>query len=75
MKIDTSTPADFFVELDHPAVGRRIHAGIPWTMSGTPCRVRTSAPMPGADTDDVLGTILGLSSAEIERLRAAEIVK
>ena len=66
---------DFFVELDHPAVGRRIHAGIPWTMSGTPCRVRTSAPMPGADTDDVLGTILGLSSAEIERLRAAEIVK
>ena len=39
-----------------------------------PAEVRTSAPMPGADTDEVLGRILGLSSAEIERLRAAEIV-
>jgi hypothetical protein len=31
--------------------------------------------MPGADTDEVLRTILGLSPPEIERLRDAEIVK
>jgi crotonobetainyl-CoA:carnitine CoA-transferase CaiB-like acyl-CoA transferase len=66
---------DYFVNLEHPAVGRRIHAGIPWSMSGTPCRVRSAAPMPGADTDDVLRDLLGLSSAEIARLRDAEIVK
>ena len=65
----------FFVELDHPAVGRRIHAGIPWTMSDTPCRVRATAPMPGADTDDVLAVILGLASTDIEHLRAAEVIR
>jgi crotonobetainyl-CoA:carnitine CoA-transferase CaiB-like acyl-CoA transferase len=66
---------DYFVNLEHPAVGRRTHAGIPWSMSGTPCRVRSPAPMPGADTDEVLRTILGLSPPEIERLREAEIVR
>src|SRR5208337_1562390 len=35
----------FLVELEHPAVGRRVHAGVPWTMSETPCQVRRSAPL------------------------------
>lgn len=65
----------FIVRLDHPAVGRRAHAGIPWKMSDTPCAVRASAPMPGADTDEVLRTLLGVSPGEIERLRAAEVIK
>src|SRR5260370_663143 len=59
----------FFPQLEHPEVGRRIHTGIPWTMSGTPCRVQRPAPLMGADTEDVLGSVLGLSSAEIKRLR------
>ncbi len=61
----------FFPQLDHPEVGRRIHTGIPWTMSGTPCRVQRPAPLFGADTDEVLTAVLGLSGAEIERLRAS----
>ena len=59
----------FFPQLDHPEVGRRIHTGIPWTMSGTPCRVQRPAPLFGADTDEVLTRVLGLSGAEIKRLR------
>jgi crotonobetainyl-CoA:carnitine CoA-transferase CaiB-like acyl-CoA transferase len=59
----------FFPQLDHPEVGRRIHTGIPWTMSGTPCRVQRPAPLFGADTDEVLTRVLDLSSAEIQRLR------
>jgi crotonobetainyl-CoA:carnitine CoA-transferase CaiB-like acyl-CoA transferase len=59
----------FFPQLDHPEVGRRIHTGIPWTMSGTPCRVQRPAPLVGADTEEILGDVLGLSSAEIQRLR------
>jgi crotonobetainyl-CoA:carnitine CoA-transferase CaiB-like acyl-CoA transferase len=65
----------FFVTLDHPAVGRRAHAGIPWKMSSTPCQVRSPAPMPGADTDQVLASLLGLSSADIELLRADGVVQ
>jgi crotonobetainyl-CoA:carnitine CoA-transferase CaiB-like acyl-CoA transferase len=59
----------FFPQLEHPEAGRRLHTGIPWTMSGTPCRVQSPAPLLGADTEQVLGRLLGLSSAEIQRLR------
>jgi crotonobetainyl-CoA:carnitine CoA-transferase CaiB-like acyl-CoA transferase len=64
----------FLVELDHPEVGRRTHAGIPWTMSGTPCRVRTPAPLFGADTDEVLTTLLGFSAERIEALDKAGVI-
>jgi len=59
----------FLVELDHPEVGCRTHAGIPWTMSGTPCKVRNPAPLFGADTEQVLTDLLGYSAAHIEMLR------
>ncbi len=65
----------YLVQAEHPEVGRRIHAGIPWTMSETQCRVRHAAPVLGADTDDVLRSLLGLSAQEIARLREAEIVR
>jgi crotonobetainyl-CoA:carnitine CoA-transferase CaiB-like acyl-CoA transferase len=59
----------FFPNLIHPEVGRRLHTGVPWTMSGTPCRVRRPAPLFGADTVEILGEMLGISGAEIQRLR------
>jgi benzylsuccinate CoA-transferase BbsF subunit len=59
----------FLVALEHPEVGKRIHAGVPWTMSGTPTKVRKPAPLRGADTESVLGDLLGYSPAEIERFR------
>ena len=64
----------FLIELDHLEVGRRTHTGIPWTMSGTPCRVRTPAPLFGADTDDVLKTLLGFSAERIEALDEAGVI-
>ncbi len=60
----------FLVALEHAEVGKRIHAGVPWTMSGTPTKVRKPAPLRGADTDSVLRDLLGYSQAEIDRLRA-----
>ncbi len=68
------TARGYLVELEHPVVGRRIHAGIPWTMSATPCAVQHAAPLTGADTDEVLGRLLDLSPARIAELRAAQIV-
>jgi crotonobetainyl-CoA:carnitine CoA-transferase CaiB-like acyl-CoA transferase len=59
----------FLVELEHPEVGMRIHAGVPWTMSGTPCRVRRPAPVLGADTEEVLKSLLGYSTEKIQSLR------
>jgi len=58
---------DFWVELNHPEVGVRRHAGIPWRMSGTPNSVKTPAPCLGQHTDETLAR-LGYSKAEIESL-------
>jgi len=64
----------YLVQLDHPEVGKRIHAGIPWKMSGTPCAVRKPAPLRGADTEEVLKSLLGFTLDRIEQLRKTEVL-
>ncbi len=64
----------FLVQMEHPVVGRRIHTGIPWTMSGTPCQIRHAAPLRGADTDSVLKGLLGYSADKIRALRDSGVL-
>jgi len=64
----------FLVELEHPEVGKRTHAGVPWTMSSTSCKVRRPAPILGADTDQVLMSLLGYSAEQIESLRRDGVI-
>ncbi len=64
----------FLVELEHPEVGKRIHAGVPWSMSATPCNVRRAAPILGEDTDEVLMSLLGFSAEKIESLRRDGVI-
>jgi crotonobetainyl-CoA:carnitine CoA-transferase CaiB-like acyl-CoA transferase len=64
----------FMVELPHPEIGAYTHAGVPWTMSRTPCKVRRPAPRLGEDTDYVLSEILGYAPDKIADLRAAQII-
>jgi crotonobetainyl-CoA:carnitine CoA-transferase CaiB-like acyl-CoA transferase len=65
----------FLIELAHPETGPYTHAGVPWTMSRTPCKVRSAAPCLGADTDYVLGEILGYTPARIAQLRAGGVIR
>jgi crotonobetainyl-CoA:carnitine CoA-transferase CaiB-like acyl-CoA transferase len=58
----------FFVQLDHPEVGRQKHAGIPWKFSETPLAVRRPAPCMGQDNEYVIKELLGRSDDEYERL-------
>jgi crotonobetainyl-CoA:carnitine CoA-transferase CaiB-like acyl-CoA transferase len=64
----------FLVALEHAEGGVLTEPGIPWHMSGTPCRVRRAAPPLGCDTDDVLTRLLGYSPDRISALRRDEIV-
>ena len=68
------TERGYLVQLEHPEIGKRIHAGIPWKMSGTPCAVRKAAPLRGADTEEVLKSMLGLTLDRIEQLRKTEVL-
>jgi benzylsuccinate CoA-transferase BbsF subunit len=61
----------FFVELPHPEVGARQHAGIPWRLSGTPLAVESPAPCLGEHNRQVLGKTLGYSENEIDELVAS----
>jgi len=58
----------YYVALDHPEIGRRKHAGIPWIMSATPCAVRAPAPMFGEHTDEILTDLLGYSADEVTHM-------
>jgi benzylsuccinate CoA-transferase BbsF subunit len=65
---------NFWVEKEHPEVGVRMHAGIPWRMSDTPCEVRRAAPVLGQDNDYVYGELLGLSNDQIADLKARQVI-
>jgi len=65
---------NYLVELEHPEIGKRLHMGIPWRMSGTPCAVRGPAPMRDANTEEVLKSILGYTRDRIDQLRKAEVL-
>jgi crotonobetainyl-CoA:carnitine CoA-transferase CaiB-like acyl-CoA transferase len=60
----------FFVDVPHPEVGKRHHAGIPWKLSRTPCAVTAPAPCLGEHSREVLSDVLGYSEVEIESLAA-----
>lgn len=64
----------YLVQKEHPECGKRIHAGIPWQMSGTPCEVQAAAPVRGQHTDYVLRDIVGLSEAEVQQLRDGQVL-
>ncbi len=61
------------VQQRHPVAGELRLFGTPVKVSGETFST-TPAPGPGADTDDVLASVLGLSAVEIAALRTAGIV-
>jgi len=64
-----------FIERNHPTAGP-IKLLAPWIhMSKTPPSIRADAPAIGQHTDEVLGTVLGLSQAQLSELREQGIVK
>jgi crotonobetainyl-CoA:carnitine CoA-transferase CaiB-like acyl-CoA transferase len=63
----------FWAELDRPVVGKHPYSAFPGNFSETPMTYR-AAPTLGQDNEYVLGTILGLSDAEIQALEEKRII-
>ncbi len=59
----------YFVEVDHPEVGKYRYAGWPYQMSATPPRVGRPAPLLGQHNQEVYCTCLGYSPEEFKRLQ------
>ena len=64
----------FIHELTHPAAGKAEYPGLAYRLSRTPGAIRAPAPCFAEHTHDVLGSLLGLSRAEIDALVEAGVV-
>jgi crotonobetainyl-CoA:carnitine CoA-transferase CaiB-like acyl-CoA transferase len=64
----------FFREIAAPEVGPKLYAGQPIRLSATPPRVGSPAPTLGQHNDEVLRDVLGLTTAEIDGLRARGLI-
>ncbi|NQT30905.1 MAG: CoA transferase [Deltaproteobacteria bacterium] len=64
----------FFIELDHPQMGRTVSDATPVRLSDTPPRYSRPAPLPGQDNDYVYGQLLGLSDSEMNKLKKQKVI-
>jgi len=62
--------AHHWVRLQHPEMGECIYNAPPFHLGSTPGMLRSPAPLLGQHTDEVLSSVLGLTTAEIATLRA-----
>jgi len=62
------------VEIEHVQEGRMRVVRSPVRLSRTPAQMRTSAPLRGEHTHEVLGEILGLGAGELAALDAAGVL-
>jgi crotonobetainyl-CoA:carnitine CoA-transferase CaiB-like acyl-CoA transferase len=65
---------DYFVELDHPVLGRFRDLGAPFKLPASPGGPKRAAPLLGEHVAEVFESMLGLGSDEIERLRGDGLV-
>jgi benzylsuccinate CoA-transferase BbsF subunit len=65
---------DFWHWLDHPHMGLSPYEGLQHRLSRTPGELRSPAPVLGQHNNEILGGMLGMSTAEIERLKQEKIV-
>ncbi|MBA7527577.1 Succinyl-CoA:(R)-benzylsuccinate CoA-transferase subunit BbsF [subsurface metagenome] len=64
----------FFIELDHPEMGKTISDATPIKLSDTPSRYSRVAPTLGQDNDYVYKQLLGMSDGEIAEFRQQGVI-
>ncbi len=59
----------YFVDVDHPVIGKAKIPGIPFKMSETPGAVERASPLVGEHNELILGKYLNIGKAELEKLK------
>ena len=60
---------DFFVDMEHPELGRVRNMGAPFKLPASPGGPKTPAPLLGQHNQEVYAEILGLAAVQIDQLR------
>jgi len=63
------------VEVEHPKLGKIKLLNTPFKLSGTPAEVRSRPPLWAENTREILGTLLGFSDEELDRMCQEEIIE
>jgi crotonobetainyl-CoA:carnitine CoA-transferase CaiB-like acyl-CoA transferase len=64
----------FFVDVEHPVIGRMTLAGLPWRPAGRQKGNYSYPPLLGEHNDYVFGELLGLTGEEIDRLKEEKVI-
>ncbi len=64
----------FFIELDHPELGKTTSDATPVRLSDTPAKYNRAAPALGQDNDYVYQQLLGMSEDEVIQLREQGVI-
>ncbi len=65
---------DYFVDMEHPELGRLKNLGAPFKLPACPGGPVTAAPLLGQHNEDVYGGLLGLSASERQTLRTQGVI-
>ena len=65
---------NYFVDIDHPALGVLTYSGAPFEMSGTPWEARSAAPTLGQHNQETIGQRLGYTGEQLAQMRATQII-
>jgi len=65
---------NYFVRIDHPALGTLKYPGAPFEMSGTPWEARSPAPTLGQHNQEVIGQRLDHKPEEMAQMRATQVI-
>ena len=64
----------YFVEIEHPKVGKRKYAGVPYRFSATPAMFTQPAPLLGEHNVDVYCSLLGYSNEDLTVMAAGNTI-
>jgi crotonobetainyl-CoA:carnitine CoA-transferase CaiB-like acyl-CoA transferase len=64
----------FFVEIEHPAIGRHSYLNPPYRLSKTPSRIERPAPLLGQHNREIYNGELGLTDKELAGLKSQGII-
>jgi len=65
---------EYFVEIEHPIIGKAKIPGTPFKLSETPGAVERPSPLVGEHNELILGKYLGISPAEVNQLKAEGVI-
>jgi CoA:oxalate CoA-transferase len=64
----------YFVEIDHPIIGRAKLSGFPFKLSKTPGQIERTSPLVGEHNEAILGKCLGIHKDDVKKLREEGVI-